>query len=143
MTQTELLANICADILEVSDEEVWRYGQQLRRMADENGCRNIRFSRICDLVGAGHESESLNEEMYLTRVSEYRSLLKANTPPDFNVLDAITNDPDISETYKGYSTFYKPIRHPSSSSCKHSLISATLLDTDNKWRSRKILDERA
>ncbi|KAI8624787.1 Clavaminate synthase-like protein [Xylariaceae sp. FL1651] len=93
------------DILGVSDQEVWRYGQHLRLMAEQNGCDCIRFARICDLVGADHESERLNEELYLTRVSEYRSLLEANTPIGFDVFDAIANDPDVSKTYKGYKKF--------------------------------------
>ncbi|KAI3324702.1 Clavaminate synthase-like protein [Xylariaceae sp. AK1471] len=93
------------DILGVSDQEVWRYGQQLRRMAEQNGCHYIRFTRICDLVGAEHESEKLTEALYLTRASKYRSLLEANTPTDFDVFEAIANDPDISKTYKGYKKF--------------------------------------
>jgi pyoverdine/dityrosine biosynthesis protein Dit1 len=94
-----------ADILGVSDQEVWRYGQHLRRMAEQNCCHCIRFARICDLVGAEHESEQLTEALYLTRVSKYRSSLEANTPTDFNVLEAILNDSDISKTYKGYKKF--------------------------------------
>ncbi|KAI1420682.1 Clavaminate synthase-like protein [Xylaria sp. FL1777] len=93
------------DILGVSDQEVWRYGQHLRRMAEKNGCGCIRFSRICDLVGAGHEFEKLDEALYLARVPEYRRLLEANTPSGFDVLDAIANDPDVSKTYKGYKKF--------------------------------------
>ncbi|RYC56733.1 hypothetical protein CHU98_g9468 [Xylaria longipes] len=93
------------DILGVSDEEVWQYGQHLRKMAENNDCHYIRFSRICDLVGAGHESDDLDEALYLARVSDYRNLLEVNTPSGFDVLDAIANDPDISKTYKGYKKF--------------------------------------
>lgn len=32
-------------------------------------------------------------------------MLVANMPSGFDVLDAITNDPDISKTYKGYKKF--------------------------------------
>lgn len=74
-------------------------------MAEKNNCHHIRFSRICDLVGVEHESDNLNEELYLARVSEYRGLLEANIPRSFDVLDAISNDPDISRTYKGYKKF--------------------------------------
>ncbi|KAI1752712.1 Clavaminate synthase-like protein [Xylaria castorea] len=93
------------DILGVSDKEVWQYGQQLRKMAEQNHCHYIRFSRICDLFGAEHESGKLDEAVYLARVSEYRNLLEANTPSGFDVLDAIANDLDISKTYKGYKKF--------------------------------------
>jgi pyoverdine/dityrosine biosynthesis protein Dit1 len=74
-------------------------------MAEKNDCQYLRFARICDLVGAEHESEKLNEALYLTRVAEYRSLLEAYTPAGFDVLDAIANDSDISKTYKGYKKF--------------------------------------
>ncbi|KAI0521488.1 Clavaminate synthase-like protein [Xylaria bambusicola] len=93
------------DILGVSDQEVWRYGQQLRQMAKSNGCHRLRFLRISDLVGADDESSRLNETLYLSRVSEYRSILESNTPSGFDVLHAITNDPDITKTYKGYKKF--------------------------------------
>ncbi|TRX94235.1 hypothetical protein FHL15_005003 [Xylaria flabelliformis] len=89
----------------VSDKEVWQYGQQLRKMAEQNNCHCIRFARICDLVGAEHESDKLDEALYLARVSEYRNLLEANTPSGFDILDAIANDSDISKTYKGYKKF--------------------------------------
>lgn len=74
-------------------------------MAEQNGCHCIRFSRICDLVGAEHETENLNETLYLARASEYRRLLEAATPSGFDVLEAITNDVDILKTYKGYKKF--------------------------------------
>ncbi|KAI1109893.1 Clavaminate synthase-like protein [Nemania sp. NC0429] len=93
------------DILGVSDQEVWRYGQQLRQMAEQNDCHCIRFSRIWDLVGAEHDAENLNETLYLARASEYRRLLEAATPVGFDVLDAIANDVDILKTYKGYKKF--------------------------------------
>ncbi|GAW11691.1 hypothetical protein ANO14919_010410 [Xylariales sp. No.14919] len=99
------LTIVSDDILGVSDQEVWRYGYELRQMAEKNGCRYIRFARIYDLIGPEHEIENLNEELYLSKVSEYRSLLEANAPSSFDVLDAITNDPDISKTYKGYKKF--------------------------------------
>ncbi|KAI1366304.1 Pyoverdine/dityrosine biosynthesis protein-domain-containing protein [Xylaria arbuscula] len=93
------------DILDVSDREVWRYGQRLRQMAEDNDCHCIRFSRIYDLVSSQHETKELDEELYLSRVSEYRNMLIANMPSSFDVLDAIANDPDISKTYKGYKKF--------------------------------------
>ncbi|KAI1749580.1 Clavaminate synthase-like protein [Xylaria castorea] len=93
------------DILEVPDQEVWRYGQHLRQLAEDSGCQYIRFSRICDLVGTEHASENLTEEMYLDKVPEFRRLLEANGPADFDVVDAIANDLDILKTYRGYRKF--------------------------------------
>lgn len=102
-------------------------------MAEQNGCSCIRFSRICDLVGAEHESEKLNEALYLTRVSEYRSLLEANTPDDFDVLHAIANDPDTSKTYKGYKKFLmserdnRPGRSRSQTERENSIIAKAMI----------------
>ncbi|KAI0392367.1 Pyoverdine/dityrosine biosynthesis protein-domain-containing protein [Xylariaceae sp. FL0594] len=99
------------DILDVSDEEVWRYGEELRHLAKANGCHNIRFARICDLVSSGtetddaHESETLTEELYLEKAGEYRDRLIAMTPSGFDVANAIATDPDIADTYKGYKKF--------------------------------------
>lgn len=104
-TYCSSFTNGLVDILGVSDLEVWRYGQHLRQIAKENDCRCIRFSRICDLIGTEYESESLTEAMYLEKAHEFRSLLEANGPVDFDVVDAIANDPDILRTYRGYRKF--------------------------------------
>lgn len=109
------------DLLGVSDQEVWRYGQQLRQMAKDNACDHIRFSRICDLVDAKYAPGELDEELYLERASKYRHLLVANTPSGFNVIDAISNDPDISKTYKGYKKFLKSERDDRNHHRSHSL----------------------
>ncbi|KAI0976531.1 Pyoverdine/dityrosine biosynthesis protein-domain-containing protein [Xylaria arbuscula] len=121
------------DILDVSDQEVWRYGQRLRNMAEENHCDCIRFSRICDLVGAEYDSETLDEMLYLANASKYRGILMANTPDGFDVLDAITNDPDISRTYKGYKKFLmgerddRTVRSRSQTERENSEIAKTMI----------------
>jgi hypothetical protein len=53
----------------------------------------------------------------MAKVSGYRGLLVGMTPPDFDVLDAIANDPDIAKTYKGYKKFLMSERddHPNRS----------------------------
>ncbi|KAI1314258.1 Pyoverdine/dityrosine biosynthesis protein-domain-containing protein [Xylaria venustula] len=122
-----------SDILGVSDQEVWRYGQRLRNMAEENHCDYIRFSRICDLVGAEHDSETLNEALYILNAPKYRGILMANTPDGFDVLDAITNDPDITRTYKGYKKFLmgerydRTIRSRSQTERENSEIAKTMI----------------
>jgi len=125
------------DILGVSDQEVWRYGEQLRRLAKQNGCHNIRFARICDLISGTdtehHQSQKLTEALYLTKASEYRGLLVAMTPPDFNVLEAIANDPDIAKTYKGYKKFLmserddRPNRSRSQTERENSAIAKSMI----------------
>ncbi|KAI8633964.1 Clavaminate synthase-like protein [Xylariaceae sp. FL1651] len=91
------------DILGVSDEDVWDYGQSLREMAASNDCQYIRFARIFDLVGSA--SENLDKTMYLEKATHYRELVHANLPVDFDVADAIANDSNTTKTYTGYKKF--------------------------------------
>ncbi|KAI0390359.1 Clavaminate synthase-like protein [Xylariaceae sp. FL0594] len=93
------------DILGVSDEDVWDYGQSLREMAAANGCRNIRFTRICDLLGPLSGTVTLDKETYLEKAAHYRELIQANVPEGFDVVDAIANDVNTNKTYTGYKKF--------------------------------------
>ncbi|KAI1260985.1 Pyoverdine/dityrosine biosynthesis protein-domain-containing protein [Xylariaceae sp. FL1019] len=93
------------DILGVSDEEVWSYGQALREMATTLGCHSIRFARLCDLVNGQGNSTTLNEATYLEEAGRYRDSIQANIPDGFNAVDAIANDPNIAKTYTGYKKF--------------------------------------
>ncbi|KAI1324201.1 Clavaminate synthase-like protein [Xylariaceae sp. FL0255] len=93
------------DILGVSDEEVWNYGQALREMATALGCHNLRFARLCDLVKSGSSSDALDKESYLAEAETYRNSIQANIPAGFDVLDAIANDTNIVSTYTGYKKF--------------------------------------
>ncbi|EFQ99065.1 hypothetical protein MGYG_02078 [Nannizzia gypsea CBS 118893] len=90
----------------VSDEEVWRYGQALRQLAREQSCDNIGFSRLSDLLNDDTLPEPLSEAEYVKYAPRFREqTLQRYLPRDFDVVKAITNDPDINSTYCGYVKF--------------------------------------
>jgi pyoverdine/dityrosine biosynthesis protein Dit1 len=91
------------DILGVSDEDVWNYGQSLREMAASNNCQYIRFARMFDLVGSA--SDKLDKSLYLEKAAHYRELIQTKVPAGFDVVDAIVNDPNTTKTYTGYKKF--------------------------------------
>jgi pyoverdine/dityrosine biosynthesis protein Dit1 len=95
----------CTDILGVSDLEVWRYGQALRRLAKDRECQNVKFVRLADLLGREY-SEPLNEASYLREAATFRNeLYDSNLPQGFDVNTFITSDPDATLTYRGYIKF--------------------------------------
>jgi hypothetical protein len=80
-------------------------------MAQEMGCDNIRFSRIYELLGSEYEHYStITEEEYLVKVPEFRERLERNLPEAYNVTEQISNDPDVTATYRGYKKFLETER---------------------------------
>jgi pyoverdine/dityrosine biosynthesis protein Dit1 len=95
-----------ADILGVSDLEVWQYSCALRQLARSNNCDNLQFARLCDLVGDEIFPEPRSEEAYLEVAPKIRNEIMAQfMPPDFDVVEAIACDPDVTATYCGYAKF--------------------------------------
>ncbi|KAI6752578.1 hypothetical protein HG530_013947 [Fusarium avenaceum] len=99
------------DLLGVSDNEVWQYGQELRRMSMDLGCNNIQFCRIQELLdplssSLGH----IEEAEYLANVAAYRNGLAKHLPDDYDVVAQIATDPDVAQTYKGYKKFLETER---------------------------------
>ncbi|KFY65022.1 hypothetical protein V496_02869 [Pseudogymnoascus sp. VKM F-4515 (FW-2607)] len=94
------------DILKVSDEEVWRYGQQLRQLARECGCDHLRFSRLCDLLDDEQLPEPQSEAEYVKYAPNFREeTLRRYLPEGFDATEAIARDQDINYTYCGYVRF--------------------------------------
>ncbi|KAL6899929.1 Pyoverdine/dityrosine biosynthesis domain-containing protein [Trichoderma evansii] len=99
------------DLLDVSDSEVWTYGQTLRSMAQEMGCDHIRFSRIYELLGSDYSHyTTLTEEEYIYMVPEFRRGLERNLPDGYNVAEEISNNADVTATYRGYKKFLETER---------------------------------
>ena len=93
------------DLLGVSDLEVWRYGQTLRKMAKELGCYNVKFVRLANLLGR-EDVDKLDEERYLREAPGFRSELHDKKLPEgFDVASFIANEPDATLTYRGYIKF--------------------------------------
>lgn len=95
-----------ADILGVSEQEVWRYGQELRALAQRSGCDNLRFSRLSHLLDDDELPEPQTEAQYVALAPKYReSIIARYLPRDFDVGYCIANDKDVNYTYCGYVQF--------------------------------------
>jgi hypothetical protein len=101
-----LILILAADILSVPDSEVWQYSCALRQLARSSDCENLQFARLCDLVGNDTFPEPISEDAYVEAASKIRDeIMTQFTLPDFDVIDAIAHDPDVSATYCGYAKF--------------------------------------
>jgi pyoverdine/dityrosine biosynthesis protein Dit1 len=90
----------------VTDLEVWKYGQALRKLGEEHGCNNIRFIRLVDLLGRRDLGEPLSEADYLRDAPRFRDeLYKTYIPDKFDVNTYIANEKDALVTYRGYLKF--------------------------------------
>lgn len=104
------------DLLGVSDLEVWRYGQMLRKMAKELGCYSVKFVRLANLLGRD-DIDKLDEERYLREAPGFRSELHdKNLPEGFDATSFIANEPDATLTYRGYIKFLEKDLEQSSAS---------------------------
>ncbi|KAL8949691.1 MAG: hypothetical protein Q9222_004220 [Ikaeria aurantiellina] len=94
------------DILGVSDAEVWRYGQALRKMAKASGCDRVNFLRLRNLLGEADDDQPQTEEEYLKGASHFRSsIIEKYLPTGFDPETHIAKDPDATLTYRGYIKF--------------------------------------
>jgi pyoverdine/dityrosine biosynthesis protein Dit1 len=62
------------DLLGVTDETVWNFGQAVREMADSNGLKHLSFLRLWDLLGNTGDFKS--KEYYLAHAEPIRQELK-------------------------------------------------------------------
>ncbi|GKU06417.1 pyoverdine dityrosine biosynthesis [Fusarium langsethiae] len=92
------------DLLGISDEEVWRYGEGIRRIAKEQGCSHISFNRLGALIS--HEVDSTASlDDYMRDAPGYRRQLEALLPPGFDPAQEIKTNHDVKLTYLGYKRF--------------------------------------
>jgi len=101
-----ITADIFQDLLGVSDLEVWRYGQAVRKLGKEHGCSNIKFIRLVDLLQQRDLTEPLSEVEYLRAAPRFRDeLYRTYIPHNFDVDTYIANEKDALLTYRGYLKF--------------------------------------
>ncbi|KAL8721632.1 MAG: hypothetical protein Q9225_001721 [Loekoesia sp. 1 TL-2023] len=94
------------DILGISDAEVWRYGQALRKMARDFKCNHVNFLRLRNLLGEEDGNEPMTEEEYLKDAAHFRDgLLERYLPQGFDADTHIAKDHDTTLTYRGYIKF--------------------------------------
>ncbi|KAH8585511.1 Pyoverdine/dityrosine biosynthesis protein-domain-containing protein [Bisporella sp. PMI_857] len=107
------------DLLRVTDEDVWTYGETLRQMVLDSKLVNIRFVRLLDLLDVSHHESnpvlnspghitSEDRTFYLAHASCLRrELLARYEPSGFDAKQAIKDDTDTCLTYRGYLRFLK------------------------------------
>ncbi|KAJ4366160.1 hypothetical protein N0V83_007795 [Neocucurbitaria cava] len=92
------------DLLGVSDETVWNFGQAVRQMATDNGLQHLRFLRLWDLLA--HPGDFQSKEYYLAHSSCIRRELKYRFgDPKFEADMANTSTRDMEMTHTRYLEF--------------------------------------
>ncbi|KAL4926552.1 transferase family protein [Aspergillus undulatus] len=93
------------DLLCISDQDTWAYGEALRKMAIEKKFTCIAFSRIRDLLDLPLP-EKLSEIVYVANCTEFRRLLlNKYGKPDLDIDWEISSNADTKLTYLGYKRF--------------------------------------
>ncbi|EKV15917.1 Pyoverdine/dityrosine biosynthesis protein, putative [Penicillium digitatum PHI26] len=95
------------DLTGISDEEVWEYGNRLRKIAVEKGYACIRFHRIMNMLGLYPNAQiSKSDYVQLCDASRFE-LHRRCGRPGFDVDQFLKNDEDYLRTYNGYDKFMK------------------------------------
>ncbi|KAI1185029.1 transferase family protein [Nemania serpens] len=93
------------DLLSISDQDTWAYGEALRTMATEKKFDCIGFSRMKDLLHFPLPKE-MNEIIYVANCTNFRrELLNRYGKPDLDIDHEIATNPDTKLTYLGYKRF--------------------------------------
>ncbi|CAG8107369.1 unnamed protein product [Penicillium olsonii] len=97
------------DILGVSDETVWNYGEALRNMAVEKELHHVKFIRLFELLEHPWFPTSTPQaakNAYLAHAGCLRrELMYTYGDPSFDAAKAIKTDNDTCLTYRGYIKF--------------------------------------
>lgn len=93
------------DLLSISDQDTWAYGEALRKMAIDKKFIYIQFSRMKDLLDFPLP-EKLTEITYVANCTTFRRLLiNRYGRDDLDIDQEITANPDTKLTYLGYKRF--------------------------------------
>ncbi|KAF3484455.1 uncharacterized protein GIQ15_03779 [Arthroderma uncinatum] len=93
------------DLLSISDQDTWAYGEALRKMAIQKKFGYINFSRMRDLLEFPLP-EKLTEITYVANCTTFRRLLiNRYGRDDLNIDHEIATNPDTKLTYLGYKRF--------------------------------------
>lgn len=100
------MSSLLIDLLSISDQHTWAYGEALRAMAAEKKFVHIGFSRLQDLVTFPGMPDNLQETSYVANATNFRRfLLNKHGKDDINIEDEISTNPDTLMTYRGYCRF--------------------------------------
>lgn len=102
MADTGSGANFIAlDLTGISDEEVWEYGNRLRKIAVEKGYACIQFHRIMNMLGL-YTGAQISKSDYVKLCGLSRAELRRRCGrPDFDVDKFLKSDEDYLRTYNG------------------------------------------
>ncbi|KAI1827496.1 Pyoverdine/dityrosine biosynthesis protein-domain-containing protein [Xylaria intraflava] len=93
------------DLLCISDQDTWAYGEALRTMAIEKNFDCISFSRMKDLLDFPLPEE-MREIIYVANCVNFRRmLLNRHGKQDLDIDHEIATNPDTKLTYLGYKRF--------------------------------------
>ncbi|KAK5629393.1 hypothetical protein RRF57_005109 [Xylaria bambusicola] len=93
------------DLLSISDQDTWAYGEALRTLATEKKFDCISFSRMKDLLDFPLPKE-INEITYVANCTNFRrELLNRYGKPDLDIDYEIATNHDTKLTYLGYKRF--------------------------------------
>lgn len=93
------------DILGITDEDCWDYGEALNAIILDKGLTTIKFTRCMNLLGLLSDKDT-NRDTYLTNTEICRQDLERRFGPSEEVLtNLIKSDKDTSLTYCGMVKF--------------------------------------
>lgn len=99
------LTLVFVDILGISDEDCWDYGEALKAIIREKGLTSLRFNRCMSLLGLVYD-EDIDRETYHATVEICRRDLEEQFGSSEEALTKlIKNDKDTSLTYCGMVKF--------------------------------------
>lgn len=93
------------DVVGISDEDTWAYGEGLVDIARAHGLKNVRLLRVMDILGYT-EGKTLDKELYLSLASKCREeILASYGRTEDEVRKMMKDDPDTLLTYCGFIRF--------------------------------------
>ncbi|CAI7649920.1 unnamed protein product [Penicillium bialowiezense] len=95
------------DLTGIPDEEVWEYGNRLRKIAVDKGYACIQFHRIMNMLGL-YTGISISKAEYVGLCGISRTEIHRRCGrPGFDVDKLLKTDEDYLRTYNGYDKFMK------------------------------------
>ncbi|KAK5996382.1 Threonyl-tRNA synthetase [Cladobotryum mycophilum] len=96
------------DLLLISDEDVWNYGQAIRAMVQSNGfSKNIEVLHAMEILEL-IEKDQLSEEGFYETIGQCREMIKDQfCAGEDEIRWLVNNDPDSRLTFTGFKAFCK------------------------------------
>ncbi|KAL2167580.1 hypothetical protein VTG60DRAFT_1091 [Thermothelomyces hinnuleus] len=93
------------DVVGITDEDTWAYGEGLIQMAREHGLHNIKLRRVMDILGYTKD-KTLDKELYLSLAKQCREeIISGYGRTEEEVRQMMKDDPDTLLTYCGFIRF--------------------------------------